>query len=206
MTLRAGQFHDTYTDINKVAIESIIEWYESGDYDAILRTGLSLECVERIRNLKANELLKLASNRKPFIECIWDEHKVNHLIDTIKLFGNINKNIDELIKLKASINMVVFISGMAREEVVRKRKLLCPNESFTPGRTGRISDEKHELIKKVWAELGDVELSQKCIFLYEKTGITLDLAWNTIKQCIDQEKSLIQAAVSKESLTSAGGI
>lgn len=58
-------------------------------------------------------------------------------------------------------------------EVARKRKLLCSNEPFTPGKISQIPDEKRAVIQKNGQSLGMLSFLRNVYFYMKKQVLLL---------------------------------
>lgn len=178
-----------YAELNKKAVEVILELFEAGDHEAISSTGLSIETIERIRNLKANELSRLTTVGRPIIECIWDDSNTNYLIDSIQRFASTDAIANELIKLRAPINMMERLAGWARQDVIRRRKFY--DIDTKRGRLMKLGEDGQNRVRDAWYQHSDLDNLQRCLAVYKATGILMDSAWVIIQECLREDSDKV---------------
>ncbi len=174
-------------DLSKTALQAVIALFEAGDYETLDDLGVSPPTVDRIRSLRASDLNRMnaTSCRHNVVGFIWDDSAANRLLDSIQIRSEDEAVVEQLIKLYAPINMLEAVAGCTRIDIRRKRRLF--NIECSSGRIEKLPIDRRDQIRSAWFENSDKPVLQRCIAVYENTGIKLDLAWDEIRTCMALE-------------------
>ncbi len=176
--------HRVNAEMNKKVLEAITTAYNEGDIATIEHYGLQPETAAIIRDLNLDAFSQIAFHHSPVVSITVDEIKLKQLIANILRFAEQRSWVDTLIKLKAPINMLESLAGETRQRVLLRRQLFgveCP-----VGRIVVLPEAEQQLIEDSWNHHLDKNVLERCVCVYEDTGIFLNQAWPVIRQLTER--------------------
>jgi Protein of unknown function (DUF2857) len=155
--------------LQEIAVLSLIAQIEVGEYQDLIRNGISAGDIDRLRGFRANELKQLAAHIGPAVQITLDPKLFNASLKRLCAIQREAELFEYYIRNGASIPMLrdVFRADAARITTARK---LLPKPSGG-GRPAMPSDEQRRMILQKWIDIGQsVHAREKYWLLHQMNG------------------------------------
>ncbi|WP_020406845.1 STY4526/YPO1902 family pathogenicity island replication protein [Hahella ganghwensis] len=182
------------SEINKVALDCVINAYINADIDLLNKFGLSIDTARELTSLTVCEAAQLAKSGAALFELSWNDKMVQHVVRSIKLNGKPEylELVDQLIKHQAPNSLIQFFFDFNAAELAKRRELL--GMGVWRGRDQRLTLSEREQIKLVWQQSSKSKVPEKCLDLAIETGIPLRRSWYLIKELLLTDKLILKNA------------
>ncbi len=169
-----------YSDLNKAAIDLIIQAYHDGAHDELELLGISIDVAEKLCNMPTRAYFTLGNFRGSVMSFSANNERLVLLIDHLEKETEKSHQIDQLIELGAPHNMLEKIAKLTRIEFQRRCKLLHgvkERRGRAKNLTQTESVQVNHVSNQIKAASPNLDDLTYFIELGRKTGIDLYRIW-----------------------------
>jgi len=170
----------THAELVFHTLRYVTETLAEGDIHAVIDLGFRVDQIARLERLTLRDLHHLSQVRTHFMDVAVDAACFDRVLDHMERNQHHYDLQDELIRLRAPLDMMRVFFGMTNAEYAARRQVLGMTGTGI-GRPAAPSEEEERRIWNAWQSNADQSPEQRYLRVGQTTGVPLNTVWAAIR-------------------------
>jgi Protein of unknown function (DUF2857) len=170
----------THAELVFHTLRYVTETLADGDIHAVLDLGFRVDQIARLERLTLRDLHHLSQVRTHFMDVAVDPECFDRVLDHIERSKHHYDLQDELIRLRAPLEMMRVFFGMTNAEYAARRQVLGMSGTGI-GRPAAASEEDERRIWEAWQTHAEHPPEQRYLEVGRSTGVPLNTVWAAVR-------------------------